>query len=105
MDWSKHFMHDYWQTSQIDKLNAAVESLVTRERTTHTQTAERVEALEEELARAVLVIHTLLEVCVRKGVFSKADFQQVVDEIDFLDGMIDGKLDPRALRDQEDPQG
>lgn len=101
MDWSKHFMHDYWQTSQIDKLNSAVDLLVKRERNTHSKTPERVEALEEELARAVLVIHTLLEVCTRKGVFSKEEFQQVVDEMDFLDGVMDGKLDPKALREDE----
>ncbi|MDA7977463.1 MAG: hypothetical protein MPJ50_01680 [Pirellulales bacterium] len=101
MDWSKHFMHDYWQTSQIDKLNTAVNALVQQERNTHSKTAERVDALEEELARAVLVIHTLLEVCVRKGVFSKEEFRSVVDEMDFLDGIMDGKLDPRALREEE----
>ncbi len=104
MDWSKHFMHDYWQTSQIDKLNAAVDTLVKRERHTHSKTAERVDALEEELARAVLVIHTLLEVCVRKEVFSKEEFRQVVDEMDFLDGIMDGKLDPRALRKKEEEE-
>lgn len=104
MDWSKHFMHDYWQTSQIDKLNSAVETLVQRERNTHTKTAERVDALEEELARAVLVIHTLLEVCIRKQVFSTEEFRQIVDEMDFLDGIMDGKLDPRALRDQAEEE-
>jgi len=57
----------------------------------------RVDELEDELARATLFIQTLIEACLKRGVFSREELQQVAREVDLLDGVADGRLDPSAL--------
>lgn len=64
-------------------------------------TAERVAQLEEDLARAVLLIHTLVEACVRKGVFTREEIARAAAEIDLFDGVADGKLDPATIRHRQ----
>ena len=63
-------------------------------------TAQRVEQLEDDLARSVLLIHTLAEACVQKGVFTREEIAEAAAEIDLFDGVADGKLDPAAVRPQ-----
>jgi len=58
----------------------------------------RVEQLEDDLARALLLIHTLTQACIRKGVFTRAEIAQTAAEVDLLDGVADGKLDPAVVR-------
>jgi hypothetical protein len=61
-------------------------------------TADRVEQLEDDLARAVLLVHTLTEACILKGVFTREEIARAASEIDLFDGAADGKLDPAVLR-------
>jgi len=63
-----------------------------------TPTSDRVAQLEDDLARALLLIHTLTEACLRKGVFTRAEIAQTAAEVDLLDGVADGKLDPAVVR-------
>ena len=65
--------------------------------------AERVALLEDDLARAVLLVHTLVEACIRKGVFTREEIIQAARQIDLFDGVADGKLDPAAVRPKEKP--
>ncbi len=49
----------------------------------------------------MLLIHTLAEACIAKGVFTREEIAQAAAEIDLLDGTADGKLDPAVVRPQE----
>jgi len=60
--------------------------------------ADRVAQLEDDLARAVLLIHTLVEACIERGVFSREEIAAVAEQVDLFDGVADGKLDPSAVR-------
>jgi hypothetical protein len=66
-------------------------------------TVDRAAQLEEDLARAVLMIHTLVEACVRKGVFTREEIARVSAEVDLWDGVADGRLDPATVRPTPPP--
>ncbi len=61
---------------------------------------DRVALLEDDLARALLVIHTLTEACIQRGVFTRAELNQMAAHVDMWDGVADGKLDPSVIRPQ-----
>jgi hypothetical protein len=66
-------------------------------------TLDRATQLEDDLARAVLIIHTLVEACVRKGVFTREEIARVAAEVDLWDGIADGRLDPATVRPTPPP--
>lgn len=59
---------------------------------------ERLALLEGDIARLALMATTLAEAVVRKGLMTREEVRELAGEIDALDGSIDGKLDPSALR-------
>ncbi|MDY0166503.1 MAG: hypothetical protein RBS80_08160 [Thermoguttaceae bacterium] len=59
---------------------------------------ERMEQLEDDLARTHLLIHALVEACLNKGVFTRQQLSEACARLDLLDGVADGKLDPAVLR-------
>ena len=61
----------------------------------------RIAQLEDDLARAVLLIHSLTEACVQKGIFTREEIARTAAEIDMFDGIADGKLDPKVVRPGE----
>ena len=61
---------------------------------------DRVALLEDDLARALLVIHTLTEACIQRGVFTREELNQMAAQVDVWDGVADGKLDPAVIRPQ-----
>ena len=96
-----------WLTNSIKRsLNLqqaeSFEQCVSRLRETNVgtlvTTAQRIAQLEDDLARAALVIHSLVEVCIRQGVFTADEIARVTAEVDLLDGVADGKLDPATTR-------
>lgn len=64
---------------------------------------DRVASLEDDLGRALLLLHTLAETCLRAGVMSREQLSQIAAELDRADGVEDGKLDPSTLRSDEEP--
>lgn len=58
----------------------------------------RIEQLEDDLARAVLLVHTLAEACIEKDVFTREEIAATAAQIDLIDGAADGKLDPAVMR-------
>jgi hypothetical protein len=61
--------------------------------------------LEDDLGRALLLIHALSEACLSKGLFTQAELHSFIEAIDVSDGTADGKLDPASQRpdDAEEP--
>ena len=58
----------------------------------------RINELEADVGRLALVVVTLTETIVRKGVATREELRTLVSEVDVLDGAADGKFDPAALR-------
>ena len=64
---------------------------------------DRVRDLEDDLGRALLLLHALTETCLRAGVMSSEQLAAIASELDKADGLADGKLDPASLRPQSEP--
>ncbi len=58
---------------------------------------DRTLQIEEILSRMCLLLKSLTEVCIAKGVFTRDVLEAMIDQIDAGDGVRDGKLDPREL--------
>lgn len=52
---------------------------------------ERVKALEEDLARLELEHRALLELCLKKNLFTRAELAALRQQIDSVDGSADGR--------------
>lgn len=63
----------------------------------------RLALIEGDIARLTLLATTLTEAVVRKGILSREQVRALSAEIDALDGVVDGRLDPAALRGGGDP--
>lgn len=80
-------------------LEARERAVVTEEESALSQSeADRIADLEDDVARLTLVTMTMMEMFVRKGIATREELSALVAEIDELDGELDGKLDPSALR-------
>jgi hypothetical protein len=53
---------------------------------------ESAAALAENVARTALLLHSLVETLVRKGLVAREEISAVFQELDLLDGQADGKL-------------
>ena len=104
MGWLTHSIKKYLAEGQYETYEQCVARLRESNNTPHGgTTADRAAQLEDDLARAVLMIHTLVEACVRKGVFTREEIAQVSAQIDLLDGTADGQLDPAVVRPTPPP--
>ena len=59
---------------------------------------DRIESLEKGLGVATLLAQSLAEACIRKGVLKPNEIAAVVDELDLVDGVRDGMLNPEVVR-------
>ena len=51
-----------------------------------------VDELEQDLGEAVLLLRTMSDLCVAKGVISAEEMMAKAEELDALDGVIDGRM-------------
>ena len=58
---------------------------------------DRVNQLEDDLGRTLLLLVALADTCMAKGVLTKKDITEMAKKIDPADGVPDGKLDPEAV--------
>ncbi|MFT6082120.1 MAG: hypothetical protein ACI8UD_001655 [Planctomycetota bacterium] len=52
----------------------------------------RIEELEQDLGEATLLLRTLADLCVHKGVVTEEEMMQKAQQLDALDGVVDGRL-------------
>lgn len=64
---------------------------------------DRVDQLEGDLGRALLLLQALAETCVAKGILSRQEIAEMAKTIDVSDGIADGKLDPQTMRPAPSP--
>ena len=58
---------------------------------------DSIEILEENLSRALLLVHSLTGALVRKGLVTREEIAAVAAQLDMLDGQADGKLAPGSV--------
>ena len=83
---------------RIRKIEADLLHKSRADRNSRIRANERIEALEEDLGRAALVLRALMEACVKKGVVTPDELLLLMKQADLADGAADGKLDPKRLR-------
>jgi hypothetical protein len=103
MGWKIRMGGDVWTWREFDALNARLERMRRSASATRIQANDRIADLEDDLARTTLLVHALAEVCVRKGLLTREEIAEIAEQIDLLDGQVDGKLDPATQRPPEDP--
>ena len=53
---------------------------------------DRIEELEQDLAETSLLVRTLADLCVEKGVLAAGEMVAKAEQLDALDGVIDGRM-------------
>lgn len=101
MSWLTNSISRYVSGEQCETYDQCVSRLRQEQLGPNVTTADRIEQLEDDLARAVLLIHTLTEACILKGIFTRDEIARAANEIDLFDGAADGKLDPAVLRNDQ----
>ena len=96
-DWMFYLAPEAWERYKLldmhdDLKKAQREASYARARATDT-----VETLQENLSRALLLVHSLTEALVRKGLVTREEIAAVADQLDMLDGRADGKLAPGTV--------
>lgn len=61
------------------------------------------QGVRRDLAEALLLLHGLVELLIRRGLISKEELRAMMDEIDLRDGELNGYLDPLAARSEQSP--
>ena len=82
------------QGHEFDKLRRHVRADRSRRRRKLSAAEQRVEALEEALARVTMLARALAELCLAKGLVTRAELERALAEADLADGAEDGGLDP-----------
>jgi hypothetical protein len=53
---------------------------------------KHIEELEARVEQLAIQCRALLELCVGKKVFTRAEYKQLAQEIDAVDGQVDGRV-------------
>jgi hypothetical protein len=100
-----HLFRDYWVDRRIRDVHDSVlrsrrvDARARQELRQHaTDLSKYVEDLEEDVGRLSLLLRVLLDACIKKGVVTHDEFSRMIGEIDMLDGVQDGRLDPKKAR-------
>jgi len=94
MSLSRYFLHDFFTAREFNQLEERERRQRTRRRRQRLADQQRLEVLEDQLARVAMLARGLADACLAKGVFSKEELAHFLLEADLADGIEDGKLDP-----------
>jgi hypothetical protein len=105
MSWSRYLNNDWWQTEQIEAMNRKIRGAQSSRAAGDARLEDEIEQLSNDLGRALLLLHSLVETCVRKEVLTRDEIREAAREIDLADGVLDGKVDPSTLRPESETAG
>jgi|SRR5690606_10289105 len=98
MNWKHFLQNDWWQSRQIVELNEKLREARLEQVAEEAALGDEIAQLENDLGRALLLLHSLIETCVRKGVLTREEISAVARQIDLSDGVADGQLHPATMR-------
>jgi len=91
------FLHPYLTTADLDDLEARLRIHGTFERRARVLTKTGLARLEADLARVALLLRTLADLSLAKGLVTKEELARHLLAADLADGVQDERLDPRAV--------
>lgn len=103
MSWTRYLFHDFLTAREFNRMDEAAERRRRIGSAERTDIRRQCDDLEDDLGRMALLVHALTEACIRKGTVTREEIAAVAAEVDLLDGVQDGRLDPGALRGEDEP--
>ncbi len=116
MSFSNYFLHDFFTAREFNLIKERERRRRNQRLRQRRADQQRLEALEDHLARVAMLARGLADACLAKGVFTKEELARFLLEADLADGVEDGGLDPsvvlpgeedhadlRPLEDDEEP--
>lgn len=101
MGWQRYFLHDFFTAKEFDRLEQRIKNTSREKRAGERRINAGVDRLKDDLGRAYLMISALTELCLRKGVISEEELNQVLHEVDVSDGVEDGQLNASSSPSDE----
>jgi hypothetical protein len=93
----ERFLRRYVTSTDLDGLEARLRLHRAFERQTRVLTKTRLARLEADLARVALLLRTLADLSLAKGLVTREELAQHMLAADLADGAQDERLDPRAV--------
>ena len=97
MSWTRYMFHDFYTAKEFNRMDDRLRRMRMQSGASRANLLDRVDELEDDLCRMSLILHAVVEASVNKGVLTREEISDMVEQIDLLDGQADGKLDPAAL--------
>ena len=104
-EWTMLSISKYFGARHKELMDAKIKRYRAQARDSRFDQEARITQLEDDFARALLVIHSLAETCIAKGVFTPAELMEITARVDLEDGPADGKLDPQTIRPEAEEDG
>ena len=96
-DWMFYLAPEAWERYKLLDMHDDLKQSQREASHARARATESVETLEENLSRALLLVHSLTEALVRKGLVTREEISAVASQLDMLDGKSDGKLGPGTV--------
>jgi hypothetical protein len=97
-EWSAYSVSKYFGDRHRETIDQKLKRFRERTNDPRIELVDRVNQLEDDLGRMLLLIQALAESCIEKGVLSREEIAQMAENVDLVDGVADGKLDPQIIR-------
>ena len=96
-DWMFYLAPEAWERYKLLDMHDDLKQTQREASYASARATDTVETLQENLSRALLLVHSLTETLVRKGLVTREEIAAVADQLDMLDGQADGKLAPGTI--------
>jgi hypothetical protein len=97
-NWALFAMGKYFSARQGELLDDKLKRFRSSTLDTRIQLVDRVNQLEDDLSRTLLLLQALTETCIAKGVLTREELAAMAEQVDLSDGVADGKLDLQTIR-------
>ena len=96
-DWMFYLAPEAWERYKLLDMHDDLKQSQREASHARARATESVETLQENLSRALLLVHSLTEALVRKGLVTREEIAAVASQLDVLDGKADGMLAPGTV--------
>ena len=103
-EWTMYSINKYFGNRQRETIDQKLKRYRKRTSDSRIELVDRMDQLEDDLGRTLLLVHALAESCIAKGVLSREEIAQMGKKVDLADGVADGKLDPERVRPKKSKQ-
>jgi len=97
-NWTSLAISKYFSTRHGELLDDKLKRFRSNTLDTRIQLVDRVNQLEDDLSRTLLLLQALTEACIAKGVLTREELAAMAEQVDLSDGVADGKLDLQTIR-------